>query len=86
MQIAYFPYVITCIFILFVSSNRGLDTLTSSDKFFSSYSFSLGFSDSYSLSCPCLQEAPGHEESIAMASHHANWQWTSQHLFSLTNS
>lgn len=33
MQIAYF-HVITCLFILFVSTNRGIDILTSSDNSF----------------------------------------------------
>lgn len=96
MQIAHFPYVTTCVLVLFVSSDRPLDTLTSSQinafKVTPSPWASLIHThwhkkiiSSASLSYPYFQEALVQEESIPMAFHHANWQWTSQPLLSLTS-
>lgn len=96
MQIAHLPYITTCVLVLLVSSDRSLDTLTSARKNAFEVTPSPWASlihthwhkkiiGSASLSYPYFQEAPVQKESISMALHHANWQWTSQPLLSLTS-
>lgn len=84
MQIAHLPYITIPIFILFVSSDRLLDKLTSLQI----NAFKVTHSPWASLIHTHWHKkiiSRRQEESISMAFHHANGQWTNQPLLSLTS-